>query len=93
MSWIKDIQSYVDRIPFGKVNIELERVGRKTVKVTTYGKETLNYRTTDEALEDINLILKRLSDNEFEGTATLELQYKKGKIKLVGIYDQKITRY
>lgn len=93
MSWIADLQSYIDRIPYGDINLQVKRVDRKTVEVTTYGKETLQYNNNEQALDDIALILNRLADNGFDGRATLELQYKKGKIRIVGVFDKKVTRY
>lgn len=93
MKWVEDLEQYINRIPYGQITINVDRVDRKTTKITTFGKETLQYRTTEEALKDLTLLLKKLADNNYEGTATLELQYKAGRIKLVGIYDQKITRY
>jgi len=93
MSWISDIQSYADKIPYGKINLEIEKVDRKTVKIVSYGKETLRYTSNDEAIEDLTNIIRRLADNGYEGKSVFELEYKQGKIRIVGIYDQKVTRY
>lgn len=91
--YLKDIHSYIEAIPYGDVELVVRRVNRKTTTVETRGRETLRYENTQEALSDLNTILGNLSEASYNGHATIELDYKDGDIKLVGIHDEKATKY
>lgn len=92
-NYLKDIHAYIEAIPYGDVEFVVRRVNRKTTTVETRGQETLRYNNNDEALGDINTILKNLSEASYNGRATIELEYKDGDIVLVGIHDEKATKY
>lgn len=91
--YLKEIQSTVDSVPYGSVDISTTKVSRKVTRVTTTTKETLRYTNTDAAIEDIIRILKGLSMSGHSGKATIECDYNEGQIVLVAIYDKKETNY
>jgi len=91
--YIKDIQQYIDNLPYGKVGVEVERVNRQTTKITTHGRETLRYTDNSEAVKDLLIIIKNLINVGYTGKTTLDIEYKSGKIKIVAIHDIKETRY
>lgn len=88
-----DIQSYIDAIPYGQINLIIHKVNRKVVAVETEGQETLRYTDTDAALLDIKAILENLKNTGYSGKAHIELQYKDGQISIVSIHDIKKTQY
>jgi hypothetical protein len=89
----KDIIRYIDSIPFGEVSLKVVRVNRKTTVVITTGEETLKYEDNDEALKDIDNMLKSLVEVGYTGDAHVKLSMKDGKIKLVSIFNKKETKY
>ena len=92
-NYIRDIHSYVENIPFGDVDIQVKRVNRKTVLVTTVAEETLRYVNNTEAQQDIMNLIQKLIDASFSGEAHIKLLMKDGQIQLVGIFDKKQTTY
>lgn len=90
---IKDIQSYLDSIPYGDVHLDVKRVGRKTVEITTSGTQTLRINNTQEAKDRINYLLDNLTDTSYSGILDVQFTYSNGTLKLMGVKDKKITKY
>lgn len=90
---IKDIQSYLDSIPYGKVTLEITRVGSKTVEIDTGGTQTLRINTNQEAKDRINYLLDNLTDTGYSGVLDVQFIYNNGTLKLMGVKDKKITKY
>ena len=91
--YLTDIQSYVESIPYGDVSLNITRVNHNTVKITTYGKETMRYFNSQEAVDDLWKIIKNLIDTKYSGKAVIELEYKNGQISILGIHDTKEITY
>lgn len=91
--YIRDIHSYAENVPYGEVTIKIRRVNKKTVSVTSSGLETLRYQDNEEAFTDISNILSGLVEAGYTGKATLQLEYKEGLVCLIGIHDEKETKY
>ena len=89
----KDIQSYIDSVPYGAVTFTVVRVNRHTTEVITHGSETLKYTDTEAALADVTNILSNLAKTGYSGNAHIECTYKDGDINLVTIHDSKQTKY
>ena len=90
---IKDIQSYIDSIPYGDVSLEIRRVGNKTVEIITTGLQTLRINSTNEAKERINYLLDNLTETGYSGVLDVQFSYTNGTLKLMGVKDKKITKY
>jgi len=90
---IKDLQSYIDSVPFGTVKFEVKRVDRKTVLIETEGEETLRYVDNNEAIKDLSKLIMDLINTSFTGDAKLKLQMKDGQIQIVSVYSTKETKY
>ena len=93
MTYIQDLQSYIDSIPYGAVSLRVERVNRKTVKIVTTGENTLKYINNEEAKKDLDDIVNNLIQTGYSGNAHVKLEMKDGKINLMGIFDTKETKY
>lgn len=91
--WVKDLQSYVDSVPYGKLSVNLLRVANKTAEVETQGLETLRYEENSDATADILKFLKNLADISYNGEVVFKVQWKGGKMKEIGFYNSKLTRY
>lgn len=89
----KDLISYIDSIPYGSVVVRVERVNRKTTKITTTGEETLKYVDNDEAKNDLLGMIDNLIEIGYTGEAHVKLEMKDGKITLMGIFNKKETQY
>jgi hypothetical protein len=91
--WLKDIRSYVDAIPYGQVQVEVERVDRRTVQVITVGFETLRYTDNAECLKDLLAFITSLMDDEHTGDVQFGLDMKQGNITLLTIKNTRRTNY
>ena len=91
--YIKDIQRYVEAIPYGECSITVKRVGKKTTNISFEGQETLRYQDPISAIEDIHEILKKLSEDGFSGSTHVQCEYKDGAIKMVAIHDKIQIQY
>lgn len=91
--WARDIQSVIDAVPYGQVNLSVKRVDKKTVEVSSTGKETLRYVSNDDALRDISNLTERLIQARFSGSAHVELEMKDGQIRFIGVFSKKSTTY
>lgn len=91
--YMSDLQSYFDSVAYGDVTVTVKRVNNHTVQVTTIATETLKYEDTEIALKDFVMMCKALSDANFSGNSEVKFTWKEGKIKLVGIKNEKITGY
>lgn len=91
--YIKDLHAYIESIPYGQLQVKIERVNRKTVKIETAGKETLRYTDTKAALNDALNILQGLVDTKYTGNAHIEARYIDGEINLLVVHDEKQTKY
>lgn len=92
--WLADLESYVDSIPYGKIEIpEIERVNRRVVSITTTASETLRYEDNAEAVKDILGFLTTLVDDGHNGRVKFEVEYKNGQIKLLAIQNSRKTHY
>lgn len=91
--YIRDIHSYSEAVPYGDISLTIKRVNRKTVAIISEGTETLRYTNNEEAIQDILTILKDLAASGYTGKAELQLEYKEGQIRLVGIHDKKEIQY
>lgn len=89
----KDIINYIESIPFGDVSLKVKRVNKKTVEVTTVGRETLRYVNNQEALDDLFNMFKNLLETSFSGDVNVKLELKDGQIKLLSLYNEKQTHY
>jgi len=98
MSYITDLQQYIESIPYGGIDVRVERANRKTVNIITTGEETMRYDplkdgSTLEAAKDINDLIKRLVMTGHTGEAQIKLTMRDGKITLLSIFDKKETKY
>lgn len=93
MNYLQDLESYIESIPFGGVNLRIERVNRKTVKIITTGEETIRYVDNTEAVKDLGDMINKLIATGYTGEAHVKLTMKDGQITLIGIYDTKETQY
>ena len=93
MSVISDIKGYIDNTNYGEVKFSVTRVNGKTVRIDTTAEETLRYVNTEEAIEDVVLLVRRLVDASFTGKTSVELTLKDGEITLIGVRDKKETKY
>lgn len=93
MNYMEDLKQYIESIPYGEVNIRIERVNRKTSKIITNGEETLKYHDNNEAVKDLGQMINNLIKTGYSGQAHVRLMLKDGQITLVGIYDNKETKY
>ncbi len=91
--WVRDLQSYIDSIPFGEVDLQIKRVDRKTVEIKTVAKETLRYVDNQEALRDMDKLLTNLIESKFSGDAHLQIEMKDGNITLLGVFNTKHSKY
>lgn len=91
--YIKDIKSYVDGIPYGTVQIEIERVNRHTVQTVTVGHETLRYVDNNECVKDILAFLTALLDDKHNGTVQFSVEMQNGQINLLTLKNTKRTKY
>jgi hypothetical protein len=91
--YIKDLYQLIESIPYGDVQLTIKRVDRKTAQITTVSNETLRYVNNQEAIGDLNDMLNRLVDAGFSGEAHIKLEMKNGNIQIIGIFDQKDTKY
>lgn len=91
--WLKDLKSYVDAIPYGKVQIEVERVSSHTVQTVTVGFETLRYTDNNECVKDILSFITSLVDSEHTGDVQFGVEMKQGKITLLIIKNTRRTNY
>ncbi len=93
-NWIKDLESYVDAIPYGSVSIpNIERVNRKVTTVTTVGQETLRYQDNNECVKDILSFITSLLDDKHTGQVDFGVEMKDGNITLLTIRNTKKTNY
>jgi hypothetical protein len=91
--YIRDIQSFTNEIPYGELQVNIKRVNKKTVSVTTQSKETLRYTSTEEAFNDLSDILSTLVETGYTGKATVQLDYKDGEVRFIGIHNEKEKKY
>jgi hypothetical protein len=93
-TWLRDLESYVDAIPYGSVSIpNIERVNRRVTSVTTVGVETLRYQDNAECAKDILSFLTSLLDDKFTGDIDFGVTIKDGNISLLTIRNTKKTNY
>ena len=92
-NWLRDIESYTDGIPYGKVDFSVDRVNRKVVTITTVGSETLRYQDNNECVKDILSFLTSLIDTEHTGIVDFSVDMKNGTINLLTIKNTKKTQY
>lgn len=93
-TWLKDLESYIDSIPYGTVSIpEIQRVNRKVTTVTTVGSETLRYTDNNDCVKDILAFLTSLIDDKHSGTVDFGVEMKDGNITLLTIRNTKKTNY
>lgn len=92
--WLADIESYVDSIPYGNINIpQIEKVNRRVTVVTTVGVETLRYDDNQEAVKDILNFVVSLVDDKHTGDVEFKIEYKEGNISLLAIKNTRKTTY
>lgn len=91
--WIADIESFTDSIPYGQVDITVERVNRHTVQVSTVGVETLRYVNNEDCIKDIVEFIGSLVDEEHTGEVQFGVVMKQGQMKLLTIKNTKKTNY
>lgn len=93
MSYLKDIEELIESIPYGGISFSVDRVNRKTVKITTSGEETLRYVNNEEAVKDLIMMIKNLISAGYTGEAHVKLEMKQGNIVIMGIFNKKETQY
>lgn len=91
--WLKDIRSYLDSIPYGNVQLHIERVGSHTVEVRATGNETLRYTDNNECLKDLLGFITLLVDDGHTGDVQFGIDMKKGQITLLTIKNTRRTNY
>jgi len=91
--WLNDIKNYVNAIPYGKVQIDAERVDRKTVLLITTGYETLRYTDNNECIKDLLAFIVSLLDDRHTGDVQFGLDMKQGVITLLTIKNTRRTNY
>lgn len=92
-TYIQDIRQYLDRIPYGDVQITVKRRNNKTVQVHTNSVETTRHKDNQSAFDEIDQLLKALEAAEYDGNITFTLNLKQGQIKEIGHYNVKQTNY
>ena len=92
-TWLRDIESYTDAIPYGKVDVSIDRVNRRVVTITTIGAETLRYQDNNECVKDILSFITSLIDSEHTGIVDFSIDMKSGTISLLTIKNTKKTQY
>jgi hypothetical protein len=91
--YIQDLYKIIETVPYGTVDIQIKRVDRKTARITTSSEETLRYVNNQEAMKDLIIMINQLVGASFSGQAHIKLDMKDGNIKLIGLFDQKDTKY
>ena len=91
--YLKDIQEYVEAIPYGDVSVNVKRVGRKTTHVDMESKETLRYTDSESAVSDVSSILESLSRDGYSGSTNVQCEYRNGQIVMVTIHDKIQIQY
>ena len=92
-TWLADVESYTDAIPYGAVHIDLERVDRHTTQVTTVGLETLRYVDSNECVKDILAFITSLIDDNHTGDVQFSVDMKQGQLTLLTIKNTRRTQY
>jgi hypothetical protein len=90
---IRDLHAYIESVPFGTVDMQVKRVDRRTVQISTTSEETLRYVDNEEALRDLQSFLSQLTETDYTGEAQLKLTLKNGQISLISIFNTKNTTY
>jgi hypothetical protein len=91
--YMRDLHSFIESIPFGDIDITVKRVDRKTAAINTVALETLRYVSNEEALHDLDKLVRNLLEARFSGDAHIKLKMKEGQISLVGVFNKKETKY
>ena len=89
---INDIHSYIESVPYGEISLKISRINRKTVVIESVSEETLKYVSNDEALKDLDSLIKSLIDSRYTGEANVKLEMTDGSIRLIGIFNKKTTK-
>jgi len=92
-TWLKDLTSYVEGVPYGSVSIIIDRHKRTTVGVTTQGTETLRYTDNNECVKDILGFITSLIDEKHSGSVDFSIDMKDGQITILAIKNTKTTHY
>lgn len=91
--YLNDIQSKVDALPYGDVNVKVTRVNRHTTKVTFTETQTLRYRDNTEAMQDVVDFLAGLVDSKHTGKVQFEVAIEEGQINLLAITNTGENKY
>lgn len=92
-NYIKDIQQYVDRVPYGEVQFTVKRINNKVVEIQTNSVETTKHRENKSAEEEIVALLKALEAANYTGNITFNISIKNGQVEQIGHYNMKQTKY
>lgn len=92
-TYIQDLYQLIEAVPYGTIDIQIKRIDRKTAQLTTQSEETLRYVDNQEAMKDLIGMINQLVGASFSGQAHIKLDMKDGNIKIIGIFDQKDTKY
>jgi hypothetical protein len=92
-TWLADIESRADSIPYGQLEVIVTRINRHTTKVTTVQNETLRYNDNSQAAKDIIDFLSGLVDAGHTGKVQFEVSLKEGQINLLGITNTEEKQY
>ncbi len=91
--WAKDIERYVNSVPFGEVKLVIKRHGSKTRSISTKFDDSIAYYNNEAALRDLMLLVEKLEKEGANTALKFTLMFKKGIINLVIYHNVKQTSY
>lgn len=92
-TWLQELRSYIDAIPYGDVDLRIKRVRHKTVEIETTSEETVRYEDNQEARKDLDKIVTELVERRFNGDVHIKLKLKNGDIRLLGVFNNNHRKY
>lgn len=91
--WLVDLESFVDSVKYGKVDVGVDRANSHTIQISTIASETLRYTDNKECVGDLIDFIASLLDEEHTGNVQFSLDMKKGQINLLTIKNTKKMNY
>jgi hypothetical protein len=92
-TWLRDLQSLVDNVPFGEVTPTIIRHRNQVTQVKVGSLETIRYEDNEKALADIQQLFNNLFEAQYDGELIFRVIMEKGVISRIAYYNQRSTNY
>jgi len=91
--WLEDIDKQAVSMPFGVVDITVQRHRSKTVVVTYNTNAKIRYSDNEKAFSDLEKLINSMISATLTGKLSFEVDFKEGTIQEITIKNKDIKNY